>query len=292
MKRYKVIIVGAGPAGLSAAYYTVRAGIETLIIGRDGGALETAHKIENYFGFSGPVSGKQLISNSLNNAVRLGAHYSEDEVVEIGYGDPFIVFTKSDRYTADSLILATGASRATLPIPGLKRLEGRGVSYCAVCDAFFYRNKAVAVVGNGAYALHEATILAQTASNVTILTNGKPPAFSAPSNIQIDERPIHFLLGEDVLDGIELSDQTVLKMDGLFVAVGVAGSADLARKLGAQVEGNLIMTDETMATTIPGLFAAGDCTGGLLQIAKAAADGALAGTGIIRYLRHKKPLAV
>ena len=146
-----VIIIGNGPAGVSASLYTARAGVETTIIGSGLGALGKAEKIENYYGFAEPVDAKELVAAGIAQAKRAGVNYIEDEVVGIGFGQKLIVSTKTNSYEADYVVLSTGASRSTPPIPGLRELEGHGVSYCAVCDAFFYRGKDVAVLGSGEY---------------------------------------------------------------------------------------------------------------------------------------------
>lgn len=280
-----VIIIGNGPAGISTALYTTRAGIDTTIIGKDTGSLGKAAEIENYYGFEQPISGKDLIKTGIDQAKRLGAKIITDEVVGISYTDKLVILTKENEYPADSIVLATGASRSAPPIEGLKEFEGHGVSYCAVCDAFFYRGKDVAVLGNGEYALHEALELSRTSNSVTILTNGKEITTIIPSNIKVNSNKIKLLSGDDVIDNVIFEDDSSLSISGLFVAVGVAGSVDLAKKLGAQTEKNKIITDEHMATNIPGLYAAGDCTGGLLQISKAVYEGALAGTEVIKYLK-------
>ena len=264
-----VIIIGNGPAGISTALYTTRAGINTKIIGKDHGALGKASEIENYYGFSEPISGKDLISDGIEGARRLGAEIISDEVLGITYGNKLTVITNSGEYEADSVVLATGTSRTTPKIKGLKEYEGHGVSYCAVCDAFFYRGKDVAVLGNGNYALHEAMELLPTSNSVTILTN-----------------IIDSISGNDVVEEIHFQNGDNLPISGLFIAIGVAGSTDLAKKIGAETQNNKIIVNENMSTNIPGLYAAGDCTGGLLQISKAVYEGAKAGTEIIKHLRN------
>lgn len=282
-----VIIIGNGPAGISTALYTTRAGIDTIIIGKDHGALGKASEVENYYGFSQPISGRDLIKNGIEGAKRLGAKVISDEVLGISYFDKFVVTTRENEYYADSVVIATGTSRSTAKIKGLKEFEGHGVSYCAVCDAFFYRGKDVAVVGDGEYALHEALELLPTSNSVTLLTNGKEPSITIPGNIKVNTNIIDSLKGKDVIDSVVFHDGSLLVISGLFVAIGVAGSTDLGKKLGASTESNKILTDENMATNIPGLFAAGDCTGGFLQISKAVYEGAKAGTEVIKYIRSK-----
>jgi len=282
-----VIIIGNGPAGISAALYTTRAGIDTIIIGKDYGALGKASEIENYYGFEQPISGKALIQDGIAQAKRLGTKIISDEVLGISYTDRLVVITKEKEYSADSVIIATGSSRSTPSINGLKEFEGHGVSYCAVCDAFFYKGKDVAVLGNGEYALHEALELLPTSNSVTLLTNGKQPSTVIPDKIIVNTNIIESFIGNDLLNAVQFKNGGSLSISGVFIAVGVAGSIDLAKKLGAATVKNKIITDESMATNIPGLFAAGDCTGGLLQISKAVYEGAKAGTQVIKYLRSQ-----
>lgn len=284
----QAVIIGKGPAGISAALYIARAGIPVTVIGKDTGTLMKAGEIENYYGFSEPVSGAVLHEEGIRQAKRLGIEVLEDEVVGISYDGELVVETKTQQYKADAVVLATGVSRSAPPLKGLKEREGHGVSYCAVCDAFFYRGKDTAVLGSGDYAVHEALELKGTSRSVTILTDGKELTAQLPEGISLRTEPIDSLYGEEILEGVAFKNGDKLAVSGLFVAVGVAGSTDLARKLGAETEGNRILVDQTMATNIPGLYAAGDCVGGLLQIAKAASDGAIAGTSVIKYLRSLK----
>jgi len=284
----KVIIIGKGPAGVSCALYTVRAGIETLIIGNGTGALGKAEKIENYYGFSAPISGAELSAAGIEQARRLGAQIISEEVVGIVYDGAFTVKTHGGEYRADSVVIATGSPRKTPKIKGIEEFEGCGVSYCAVCDAFFYRGKNVCVLGSGEYAISEASELLPIVGKVTILTNGDELTGEAPEGAEIVKIPVSELRGGDRLESVLLKDGSELATDGLFVAYGTAGSADLARKLGVFTEGNKISVNGDMETNIPGLFAAGDCTGGTLQVAKAVCDGAEAGMAAIKYLRGGK----
>ena len=258
------------------------------MIGGGAGALAKADKIENYYGFAEPVAAKDLLAAGIAQAKHAGAEVLEDEVVGIGFGSKLPVSTRSREYEADYVVLATGASRSTPPIPGLRELEGHGVSYCAVCDAFFYRGKDVAVLGSGEYAMHEAAELLPVVGSVTVLTNGAPLTGVLPEGARLDTRKISAFAGDGVVERAEFEDGESLSIAGVFVAVGVAGSTDLAKKLGAATEGTRILVDEKMATNVPGLYAAGDCTGGMLQIAKAVYQGAQAGTSIVAEIRKKK----
>ena len=283
----EVIIIGKGPAGISAAVYTARAGVKATVIGKDGGALSKADKIENYYGFENPVSGEQLINAGIAQAKRLGVEIINGEAVSIGYDGKFIVKTViNGEYKAESLILATGTNRIVPKIDGIDIYEGKGVSYCAVCDGFFYRGKDVAVLGGGEYALSEAMELLPIAKSVTIITDGAELTAKIPDNINVVTKKIDKFAGADFIEGILFKDGEYLAVSGVFVALGIAGSADFAKKLGAETNGRNIAVDEKMAATIPGLYAAGDCTGGMFQIAKAVYEGARAGTEAVKYLKN------
>lgn len=280
-----VVIVGSGPAGVSAALYAARAGLEVTVLTRGSGALERAEKIENYYGFAEPISGAELERRGIEGAKAVGARFVTTEAVGLTYIDKLTVETLDGEFAADAVILATGASRAVPRIPGLAGLEGHGVSYCATCDAFFYRGRDVAVLGSGEYALHEVQGLLPVAKSVTLLTNGAPLTASFPAEVQVRTEAVETILGDQRVSGVQLAGGQTLELEGVFVALGVAGSTALARKLGAAVEGNRIVTDEKMQTTLPGLYAAGDCTGGLLQVAKAVYEGAVAGSEAAKALR-------
>ena len=287
-----IVIVGSGPAGISAALYAVRAGVDTTVLTKGPGALDRAEKIENYYGFAQPVSGAELERRSMENARRLGVQFVTAEAVGLTYTDKLTVETMDKDYPADAVILAAGASRAVPRIPGLAGLEGHGVSYCAACDAFFYRGRDVAVLGSGEYALHEVQALLPVVHSVTLLTNGAPLTADFPPEVTVYPQAVEAVLGETVVTGVQLSggvqlpvSGVQLPVSGVFVALGVAGSTALARKIGAEVDGNRIVVDARMQTTVPGLYAAGDCTGGLLQVAKAVYEGAQAGTEAAKALR-------
>ncbi len=283
-----VVVIGSGPAGITAAIYALRSGMETVVIGKDKGSLERAGMIENYYGFPEPVSGVQLIEYGIAQAEKLGAKMMQDEVVGLGFGQKLLVKAKTGSLEADTVILATGSSRKKPKIKGLQELEGSGVSYCATCDAFFYRKKDVAVLGNGEYALSEAKELAEVASSVTILTNGLEMTVGMPSNIAVNQKEIESLEGEGRLQHIKFKDGTELAAAGAFVAMGVATSSDLARMMGVSLNGSEVIVNENMETNVPGVFAAGDCTGGWLQVSKAVYQGAKAGFEAVKYIRGNR----
>ena len=276
-----VIIIGGGPAGVSAGLYTLRGNVETTIFTQGGSALIKAEKIENYYGFPEGIGGKELYDRGIDSVKRLGANVIEEEVTNVDYDGKFVVSTGKNEYRADALVIANGANRNVPRIKYIKEFEGRGVSYCAVCDAFFYRGKKTAVIGNGEYAIHEANTLKKVAESVVMLTDGK----EAPEYDNCDTRKIKSIEGNETVEKIVFEDGSEMAVDGVFIALGVAGGVDLARKLGAVVNGSYISVDENMLTNIPNLYAVGDCTGGLLQVAKAVCDGAKAGIDIIKKLK-------
>ena len=169
-------------------------------------------------------------------------------------------------------------------IENLEALEGRGVSACAVCDGFFHRGKPVAVLGSGDFAASEARELAPIAASVTILTNGQQPTADFGS-LPVVTTPVARLVGQELFQGVELKDGTSLSLSGLFVAMGKASAVDLARAAGILTGPHGITVDAQMQTNIEGVFAAGDCVGGLLQISKAVGEGAVAGMAMIAHLR-------
>ena len=285
---YDVIIAGSGPAGLSAALYTSRANLKTLVIGKDRGALEKADKIENYFGMSEPISGCELVDNTKMQVQNLGAELAEDEIFHISWDGTFLVEGREKSYRAYAVLLATGTARRTLNLPGIQAFEGRGVSYCAICDAFFYRGRKVAVLGNEEYAIHELSQLLPVVESAVLLTNGLELKASVPEGVQVIETPLASVDGTEQVEKVTFSDGSSLAVDGIFVALGSAGAAELARKIGAVTDGRNIQVNEEMETNIPGLYAAGDCTGGLLQISTAVGEGAKAAMSMIKFVRTQK----
>lgn len=220
---YESIIIGKGPAGISAGLYLKRAGKNVLIIGKDGGALEKTKKIDNYYGFEETIAGKELLQKGLKQAKRLEIPIDTDEVIGVSFdGKIYEIETRNRNYKTRSLVLATGTNRSTPKIKGIKELEGKGVSYCAICDAFFYRNKKVAVLGNGDYAIKEAKTLLPIAKSVTILTNGEELVENRDDSLEdftIESRSIKEIVGEEKVEKVLLEDKDTIEADGLFIAV-------------------------------------------------------------------------
>lgn len=285
-----VIIIGRGPAGLSAALYTTRSNLATLIIGRSGSRLLKAEKIDNYFGFAGTVSGRHLLAEGEKQAARLGAVIIDDEVISIEKDDCFKVLTTAGEYLGKAVLLATGQPGKTIAIENLVKFEGKGVSYCSTCDGFFYNNLKVGVLGNRDYAVYEAKELTTYTKNITIYTNGKKLEVNETNEeesrmFRVDLRKISKLEGTELLQRIHFTDGTSEEIDGIFVAYESASSLDFARKLGILTEGSRIVTDANQKTNLEGLFAAGDCTSSLWQVSVAVGQGALAGKAIAGYVK-------
>ena len=285
---YDVIIIGSGPAGISASLYTKRAGLETLIVSKGIGTLDKVEKIENYYGTPN-ISGKEIQKIGENQAKNLNIEIKNEEVMQIDYGRNFIVKTLNYEYEAKTIIIATGSNRKVANIKGIKEFEGKGVSYCTTCDGFFYKDKDVAVLGNKEYAIHEAQNLLPIAKSVTMLTNGEQPVEKRTEGIEIKENKIREFRGTNSIEEIEFEDNTKKKIDGVFVALGTASSSDLARKLGVILDDkNNIKVDNKMETNIKGVYACGDCTGGILQISKAVYEGMVAGMSAIQFIKSTK----
>ncbi len=283
---YDSIIIGKGPAGISASLYLVRAGLKVLVLGHGVGALERAEKIDNYYGFDQPLSGAELAARGVAQARRIGAEIREEEAVNISMEDAWVVKTAGGEYRGRSVLLATGKSRAGLKVPGFEELRGKGISFCATCDGFFYKNKRLAVIGTGDYAANELLELAHFTKDITLFTNGAEPASARfPEGLAVEKRKIDGFAGSDKLTGISLEGGEAMAVDGAFVALGTAGAADFAAKIGVELNKTDIVVDQSFMTNVPGIFAAGDCIGGYLQIAKAVSDGAHAAKHMVPYIK-------
>ena len=278
MIKTDLVIIGAGPAGCSAAIYAVRAGIKTVIAGGSvpGGQLLQTSDIENYAGFVDPVGGFELMDAMHKQCKRLGVEFTSDEIVKLeGEKTPFIL-TCSDgkQYKAASVIIATGAKARWLGLPEEEKFKGRGLSACATCDGFFMRGKNVCIVGGGNTAFEDALFLAQFCPQVNLIH--RRDAFRADQvtvekakntpNIKLvlNSVPVK-ILGSDAVEGVRVKNvQTGLESDiacaGLFVAVGAVPQTEFLKdSLVALSDSGLVLADDRTHTTIEGIFAAGDC---------------------------------
>lgn len=290
---HDIIIIGGGPAGISASLYTVRAGLSTLIIAKGWGSLEKAEKIQNYYGLGDDLTGKELLKNGLEQARKLGVDIIEDEVVGLNGFDDIVVQGLNEEYRGKALILAMGAPRKKLPFKNLGEFEGKGISYCAACDGFFYRDKKIAVIGYNEYMAHEAVEIKEISSNVTVLTNGMTLDIDKKDmgmidGLRTDSEKIKGFYGDEYLLGVEFESGRKEEYDGVFLAYGSATGMEMALKTGLLHEKGALTVDESQCTNLPNIFAAGDCTGGFKQVSVAVGEGAVAAKSALVYVRNNK----
>lgn len=297
---YDIIIVGAGPAGLTAAIYARRAGKTVLVLEKDtfGGQVTFSPKLENYPGFQ-EISGNELAQRMLEQVLSLGADIDMDTVTGVRSGDVKTVVGESCSYEAKSVIIAAGARHRRLHLPNEEALIGNGISFCAVCDGAFYQGQHVAVIGGGNTALQEIALLSDVCSRVTVVQNlaaltGEEKmirSLAAKTNIDyLYQTIVTGYEGEDALTALQLlntetSEASRLAVDGAFLAIGTAPDngafADVAELDGA----GYIVAGESGETKTPGVFVAGDCrTKAYRQVATAISDGAAAALNACRYL--------
>ncbi|MBU1144365.1 MAG: NAD(P)/FAD-dependent oxidoreductase [Firmicutes bacterium] len=281
---FDIIVVGGGPAGVSAAIYLKRFKLDVAIIMKDMGTLKKTDHIENYYGFPDPIKGQDLFENGIIQAKRFLIPIFTEEVLNIDYFDTFTVKTNIGVHESKTVLLATGANRVNLRVKGFQDYVGKGISYCAICDGFIYRNKKIGLIGSSEFMLEELEILKNFSSEITIFTNGATLEVDV-SGYNVVSEPLTLIKGKEVITSVNTQNQEYL-VDVLFVAMGTPSAADFALRMGAFINKNDIVVDDNFMTNIPGLFAAGDCIGGLLQIVKAADDGAKAALAINKYLRH------
>jgi thioredoxin reductase (NADPH) len=301
--KYDVIIIGGGPCGYTAALYSVRAGLRALVLEKlsPGGQMATTSEIDNYPGFDEGIDGYELSVRMQKGAERFGAVTEFAEVTSLDLSaDPKIVYTTGGKYEAPAIIIATGASPKELGVPGEAKMRGRGVSYCATCDAMFFRGRTVAVVGGGNSAAADALVLSRVCSKVYVVhrrdklraSNSYLLPLNKANNIEFVWNALvdRIIYDDEAVTGLSYVDKvtgesSVLPCDGIFVAIGrkpvsglVAGQLDID-------EYGYIIADETTRTAIPGVFVAGDVrTKQLRQIVTAVADGAMAAEQAQEYI--------
>jgi len=302
----KVIILGSGPAGLSAALYAARAELTPLVFtGTDiGGQAATTSIIENYPGFPDGVGGTQLADLFTKNAEKFGARFEYDMVTSVDLTKrPYKLTNYGKEFYARSLIITTGASPNKLNVPGEKELTGRGVSYCATCDGWFFKNKKVAVVGGGDSALEEGLFLTRYASSVTIIHRRNELRAGALLQKRAKENPKIFFIWDTVVEEIKGKDAVTslklrnvktgeyseLPVDGIFVFVGHSPNTALFQDSLALDERGYIRIDERMRTNIPGVFAAGEAADShYRQVITSAGMGAAAAIEATRFLENEE----
>lgn len=250
---YDVVIIGGGPAGLSAAIYTGRAELNTLILDQPHKLLEKAEKIDNYFGFPDGVSGKELLKRGRNQARRFGTQVIEEKalITKIDLeGDGYIVETADKEFKTKGLIISPGIQHEKPPIEGIREYEGKGISYCVVCDAPLYKGKKVGLLGAEDLVGKEALELYEYTTDIKIYTNGNELEMPEnlfdemkEKNIPIEKAEIEEVIGDEEFTGLKV-DEEVQKMDGLMIAEGSSGSLDFARSLGITIENGVLSVDE------------------------------------------------
>ncbi|MCB5245076.1 MAG: thioredoxin-disulfide reductase [Candidatus Cloacimonetes bacterium] len=300
---YDVMIIGSGPAGLSAGIYAARSGLKTVILERAivGGQITSAHQVENYPGFPEAIEGFELTERMRQQAERFQAQFLDEEVTAIGMeGLCKIVETRENKYRTKALIVCTGASPRRLNVPGEERFMGRGVSYCATCDGALYRDKVVAVIGGGDSAVEEGIYLTHFARKVYIIHRRdelraqkilQERAFQNPKIEFIWNSVVQEIYGTDKIEKLEIFNRqtqqiSYLPVDGVFIYVGILPNNKLLESRINLDEAGFVYTDEFMHTNIPGVYAAGDIRHKVLrQVVTATSDGAIAAFNAEKWIR-------
>jgi thioredoxin reductase (NADPH) len=300
---YDVIILGGGPAGLTAAIYTARFGLKTVIIEgkRIGGRSWGPHIIENYPGFPHGITGTELIDRFVEQTKKFGTEFKKETVVSLlPVGGSQMVQTRGGVYDAKAVVVATGIQRRQLSVPGEMDFSGRGVSYCAICDAPFFRGKTVAVVGAGEEAVEDTLTLTDFVDKVYAIPGSK--------GYDLENKVLHELQNHEKVEIIEGADlesiggaavvehitlkgggMSRLEVDGVFIIMESIPTTDVTANAGIETDGgNCILVDKNQATNVEGVFAAGDCVCGGMQVVTAAGEGGMAGLAALRYIKSMK----
>ena len=303
---YDLIIIGSGPAGLSAAVYGKRAGLELLVMERQpmsGGQILNTYEVDNYLGLPG-MNGFDMGMKFREHADRMGITFLEAKVEAIRQEDSVNkVVTDQGEYESRTVIFAAGAEHAKLGIPGEERLAGMGVSYCATCDGAFFRNRVTAVIGGGDVAVEDAIFLAGSCEKVYLVHRRdelraaavlQERLFSLPNVEILLDHVAEEILGQDTVQGLRLKnvksgEEKTLQVAGVFIAVGIIPQTELLDGLADRNDGGYVLAGEDGITSAEGIFAAGDCRSkNLRQIITAVADGANAATSAWSYLLKKE----
>ncbi|RLI10543.1 thioredoxin-disulfide reductase [Candidatus Bathyarchaeota archaeon] len=300
---YDVIILGGGPAGLTAGIYTARHGLKTLLLeGRKlGGRALEAHRIENFPGFPEGISGAELMERFIAQAEKFGVEFRTEKILGLSViGDLKMVLTRTGVYQAKAVIIATGIQRRQLRVPGEVEFKGRGVSYCAICDGPFFADKIVAVVGSGHEAVEDALRMSEIARKVYAIPGVDGYSVDAAELQELVENErieviegvdVEAIRGEDSVTHIKLKNDSPmnLKVDGVFIILESIPTTDIIKETGIQFdESGCIKVDENQQTNIEGVFAAGDCVCEGMQVVTAAGEGSKAGLAALRYIKSLK----
>jgi thioredoxin reductase (NADPH) len=303
MAKYEVIIIGGGPGGLTAGLYTSRAGLKSLLVERGvfGGQIVNAALVENYPGFPQGISGLELGSLMHQQATKYGLEIVTAEVTGIAQGQPYSVSTTEGSFEAVAIIIAAGSEYRKLGVLGEERLSGHGVSYCATCDGFFFRDQEIAVVGGGDTAITDALELTRHAKKVYVIHRRdqlragrvlQQRAFAQPKLEFIWTTVVEEIIGEKLLSGLKLRNvktgqRSILEVAGVFVAVGLMPNSQNFFNIVDLDDAEYVITDETMATSAPGIFAAGDIRrNSPRQIGAAVGDGVTAAMSAFKYVQE------
>jgi thioredoxin reductase (NADPH) len=300
---YDVVVIGGGCAGLTAALYTSRARLATLLVDKvdTGGQLATTHEVENYPGFVDPITGPELMERFAGQAKRFGTEIKNAEVKTIGADEPVarVVETDDGRVRAKAVIVASGADPKTLGVPGEDRLRGMGVSYCATCDAPFFRNKQVAVIGGGNTAVDEGLYLTKFADKVTIIhRRDELRAEKIYQHRAFENEKIEFcwdticteMIGEQqleklILKNVKTEEESELEVGGCFVLIGTRPNTQFLEGVCELDEVGFVQINELGETSVAGIFAGGDCEDGVFrQAVTAAGYGCAAALTAKRYI--------
>ncbi len=300
---YDVIILGGGPAGLTAGIYTARQGLTTLLLEGEklGGRAYGAHSIENFPGFPDGILGEELMARFIHQAERFGVEFKEEKFIDLSIvGDLKSVVTRTGLYHAKSIVIATGIQRKQLRVPGEMEFKGRGVSYCTICDGPLYANRVAAVVGSGKEAVEEACRLAEIADKVYSIPGVKGFTANFDELQELAEKgKIEVIEGVDVesINGINFvthitlksSPPRTIKVDGVFIIMENIPTTRILKAAGIKTnESGCILVDKDQQTNIAGIFAAGDCVCGGMQVVTASGEGGRAGLSVFRYIKSLK----
>lgn len=298
---YDVIIVGGGPAGMTAGIYLARAGLKTLILEKEtiGGQIALAAKVENYPGYLS-ISGAELSSNMYDQVVNAGADFEFENVINIENSEIKKVITEENKYEAKAVIIATGSKYRKLGLDTETKFIGNGVHFCTSCDGSFYRNKTVAIIGGANSALCNAIYLADIVSKLYLIYRGNElkgekviaDSLIAKPNVEIlFNTVVEKINGDDSVESIDIKKdgkKENLAVNGIFVSIGMDAQTELVDSLLKKNEYNYIVSDDCK-TNLEGIFVAGDCRAkDLRQITTAVSDGAIAASLVIKYINNKK----